>query len=395
MISKLLRLNKSPFSTLSQRISSQLTPYNNIPGKIISLCDKALIKKPSHPLGRLKEKIQGFFSDPNVYKSPLQQANPLSYIIKDDFDPIVSAQQNFDDLLIPVDHVSRKKADSYYLSETTLLRTHTSAHQKHMLQDSHNAFCVFGDVYRRDTIDGSHYPIFHQMEAVRIFNPDVFHSKQRDVMIAEVASDLQRTLESLVKSLFGDLQMRWVPAYFPFTDPSFEMEIFFNNEWMEVLGCGVVHKDVMKNGNRREEEIGWAAGLGLERFAMLLFGINDIRLFWSDDRRFLGQFQAGKITRFEPFSKYPICYKDFTFWIPKEGEFEENELCEVVRNIGGDLIEKVSCIDTYENKKMERTSKCFRIFFRSLERTLQNSEINTLQGKIREDFKNVLKLDLR
>ena len=392
---RLLRFNKGCFSSLSHRISSQMTPYHNIPEKILSLCDKNLLKRPSHPLGILSDKIRSFFQDPNVYKSPLQQANPLAYVIKDDFDPIVTVQQNFDELLIPQDHISRKKADTYYLSETKLLRTHTSAHQKYMLQASHNAFCVFGDVYRRDTIDGSHYPIFHQMEAIRIFKPDVFKIKQDDVMISEVAADLQRTLESLVKTLFGNIQMRWVPAYFPFTDPSFELEIFFNNEWMEMLGCGVIHKNVMLNGNRPKEEIGWAAGLGLERFAMLLFGINDIRLFWSDDKRFNEQFQAGKITNFEPFSKYPICYKDFTFYLPKEGGFEENELCEVVRNIGGDLIEKVNCIDTYEDKKKNRTSKCFRIYFRSLERTLQNAEINTLQGKIRDDFKNVLKLELR
>jgi len=394
MISNHLFFRKS-FSTLSQRISSQLTPYHNIPDKIISLCDKRLISKPAHPLGILSSKIRSFFQDPKVFKSPMQESFPLAYTIKDDFDPIVTIKQNFDDLLIPLDHISRKKADTYYLSETQLLRTHTSSHQNEMLKASHNAFCVFGDVYRRDTIDCSHYPIFHQMEAVRIFNKEQFKIKQDDVIISEVASDLQRTLESLVKSLFGDLQMRWVPAYFPFTDPSFELEIYFNDEWMEMLGCGVIHKDVMKNGNRRKDEIGWAAGLGLERFAMLLFGINDIRLFWSDDKRFLGQFQPGKITKFEPFSKYPICYKDFAFWLPKEGTFEENELCEVVRNIGGDLIEKVNCIDTYEDKKRHRTSKCFRIFFRSLERTLQNSEINSLQGKMREDFQKILKLELR
>ena len=87
----------------------------------------------------------------------------------------------------------------------------------------------------------------------------------------------------------------------------------------------------------------------------------------------MDQFKDGKIKKFVTFSKYPICYKDFTFWIPSE--FEENELFEVVRNIGGDLIEKVECRDTYVDKKKEKTSKCYRIHFRSLERTLQNSEV--------------------
>ena len=99
--------------------------------------------------------------------------------------------------------------------------------------------------------------------------------------------DLKSTLENLVRYLFGqNLQMRWVEAYFPFTEPSLELEIFFNNKWVEMLGCGMIHRDLMKNW-KRESELGWAAGLGLERFAMLLFGIPDIRLFWSKDPRFL------------------------------------------------------------------------------------------------------------
>lgn len=89
----------------------------------------------------------------------------------------------------------------------------------------------------------------------------------------------------------------------------------------------------------------------------------------------MDQFKDGKIKKFAPFSKYPICYKDFTFWLPESNIFEENELCEVVRNIGGDLIEKVECRDTYIDKKKGKTSKCYRIYFRSLERTLQNSEV--------------------
>jgi len=77
--------------------------------------------------------------------------------------------------------------------------------------------------------------------------------------------------------------MRWVPAYFPFTEPSLELEIFFRNQWMEMLGCGILRKNVMKNFNRPDDEIAWASGCGLERFAMLLFDINDIRMFWSTD----------------------------------------------------------------------------------------------------------------
>ena len=189
--------------------------------------------------------------------------------------------------------------------------------------------------------------------------------------------------------------MRWIPAYFPFTNPSLELEIYFNDQWIEMMGCGVIHTDLMEASGRDEYEIGWASGLGLERFCMKLFDIPDIRSFWSSDQRFLSQFEEGKITKFKPYSKYPSCFKDVSFYITNDKVFEENDLYELVRNIGGDLIEKVECVDTYVDKKRRRESKCFRIFYRSLERTLKNEEIDLLQFKIRDDIKEKLGVELR
>lgn len=95
-------------------------------------------------------------------------------------------------------------------------------------------------------------------------------------------------LENLARTVFGDVEMRWIDAYFPFTEPSIELEVFFNGEWLEVLGCGVIHDNVMTRGGRDiKSQVGWAFGLGLERWAMKLFDIQDIRLFWSKDPRFL------------------------------------------------------------------------------------------------------------
>jgi phenylalanyl-tRNA synthetase alpha chain len=96
--------------------------------------------------------------------------------------------------------------------------------------------------------------------------------------------DLKEVLENLAKHVFGDVEMRWVDAYFPFTEPSTELEIYYNNEWLEVLGSGVLRDKIMINGGRNvEEEVSWAFGLGLERWAMKLFDIQDIRQFWSED----------------------------------------------------------------------------------------------------------------
>jgi phenylalanyl-tRNA synthetase len=142
-----------------------------------------------------------------------------------------------------------------------------------------------------------------------------------------IEDDLKGLLTGLARHLFGDVEMRWRDDYFPFTDPSFELDVFFEGEWMEVLGCGVIHQEVMANA-QQPHKYGWAFGLGLERLAMVLFGIPDIRLFWSLDERFTSQFREGEFTKFVPFSKYPMCYKDVSFWLP-EGDFHENNVYEV------------------------------------------------------------------
>lgn len=199
-------------------------------------------------------------------------------------------------------------------------------------------------------LDKTHYPAFHQMEGVRIFNFDqigaknIKHAKE----IAEV--DLKQTLEGLSRHIFsknnealdenGDVKMRWVGENFPFTDPSLELEIFYNNDWMEILGCGVIHDQVMKNAGRDiSKEVGWAFGLGLERWAMNLFGIPDIRLFWSKDERFLHQFKEGEITKFKAYSKFPSCFKDISFWT--DNTYDENTFFELVRENSGDMVESV------------------------------------------------------
>ncbi|ONM38428.1 Phenylalanine--tRNA ligase chloroplastic/mitochondrial [Zea mays] len=190
----------------------------------------------------------------------------------------------------------------------------------------------------------------------------------------------------------GAVEMRWVDTYFPFTNPSFELEIYFQDDWLEVLGCGVTEQEILKRNGRRDH-VAWAFGLGLERLAMVLFDIPDIRLFWSNDKRFTSQFSEGKLgVKFKPFSKFPPCYKDMSFWI--NGAFTENNLCEVVRGIAGDLVEEVKLIDNFTNKK-GMTSHCYRIAYRSMERSLTDEEINNLQLNVREAVKDKLKVELR
>jgi phenylalanyl-tRNA synthetase alpha chain len=239
-----------------------------------------------------------------------------------------------------------------------------------------------GDVYRKDTVDRTHYPAFHQMEGVRLFTLEELGTKDVKEAKILVQRDLQQVLEALARDVFGDVEMRWNPDFFPFTDPSYELEIMYNGDWMEVLGSGVVLDGVMQNaGLDPRKEVGWAFGLGLERWAMKLFNISDIRLFWSKDERFISQFKAGQISQFKPYSKFPVCYKDIAFWLPqgKNDSFSENDFHAVVRHVAGDLAESVTLIDEFTHPKSGKKSLCFRINYRHMDRNLTNEEIDNYQ----------------
>jgi phenylalanyl-tRNA synthetase alpha chain len=356
-------------------------PTNNVPDSIFTKLGLQLHRRDQHPLGILKNAIFDYF-DTN-YLNKFDKFDNLS--------PIVSTKQNFDDVLVPADHVSRSYNDTYYIDSQTVLRCHTSAHQAELLRNGHTNFLVIGDVYRRDSIDSTHYPVFHQMEGVRVFSPNEWETSGTDAT-QYAAEDLKKCLEGLARHLFGAVEMRWIDTYFPFTNPSFELEIYFQEKWLEVLGCGVMEKEILiRNG--KTDNVAWAFGLGLERLAMVLFDIPDIRLFWTDDKRFTSQFSKGQLgIKFKPFSKYPPCYKDMSFWI--NDSFTENNLCEIVRGVAADLVEEVKLIDNFTNKK-GMTSHCYRISYRSMERSLTDDEINQLQLNVREQVQNKLNVVLR
>ncbi|XP_041101281.1 phenylalanine--tRNA ligase, mitochondrial isoform X2 [Polyodon spathula] len=371
--------------------------YTNVTPKILSKVGKNLHNQKYHPLWLIKERIKDHF-----YKQYIGRfGNPL-FSVYDNMCPVVTVEQNFDSLLIPSDHASRKKGDNYYLTCNHMLRAHTSAHQRDLVCSGLDAFLVAGDVYRRDEIDSSHYPVFHQMEGVRLFSiHELFANvtNGEDLLLFEksprtpqkqethtleavklVEFNLKQTLSKLMTHLFGGgLEIRWVDCYFPFTHPSFEMEIKFQGEWMEVLGCGVMEQKLVNSGGAHEK-IGWAFGLGLERLAMILYNIPDIRLFWSEDERFLKQFHVSHIDQevaFQPLSKYPPLINDISFWLPSQG-YSENDFYDLVRSIGGDLVEKVSLVDQFTHPKTEKLSHCYRITYRHMERTLTQEEVRVL-----------------
>ncbi|KAL6000448.1 hypothetical protein ACLOJK_024144 [Asimina triloba] len=193
-------------------------PTNNVPDSIFSKLGLQLHRRHQHPIGILKNAIYEYFDNTHA----------KMFVKFDDLCPIVSVKQvllnrlceaanpvvpgstdNFDDVLVPVDHVSRSYNDTYYVDANTVLRCHTSAHQAELLRNGHTHFLVTGDVYRRDSIDSTHYPVFHQMEGVRVFTPDEWAASGMEAT-SYAAMDLKKTLEGLAQHLFGPVEMRWV-----------------------------------------------------------------------------------------------------------------------------------------------------------------------------------------
>ncbi|KAG7391711.1 hypothetical protein PHYPSEUDO_003786 [Phytophthora pseudosyringae] len=388
-------------------------PHCNVGESITAKIGVNLHRQPNHPLHIIKTTIESYFDElhrTHGCNAPARTADTdavevLTYCycvlllllsapkftVFDDLDPVVTTYDCFDSMLVPKDHVSRKVTDTYYVDQNRVLRAHTSAHEVATMKKGFTSFLVSGDVYRRDEIDASHYPVFHQMEGVRIFS-ELDAATPREEKVAHVKEELKKTLEGMAKELFGDVEMRWVEAYFPFTEPSLELEIFFNGDWLEVLGCGVLQQEIVRNAGLGEN-VGWAFGLGLERLAMVLFDIPDIRLFWSQDQRFISQFKDGQITKFKPYSKYPACFKDVSFW--HDDNFHENNLCEIVRDIAGDMVEQVAVVDEFTHPKTQRKSKCYRITYRHMDRNLTNSEVDNIQEVVRAKMVTGLGVELR
>eukprot|EP00195_Chlamydomonas_chlamydogama_P006564 CAMPEP_0202903190 /NCGR_PEP_ID=MMETSP1392-20130828/22407_1 /ASSEMBLY_ACC=CAM_ASM_000868 /TAXON_ID=225041 /ORGANISM="Chlamydomonas chlamydogama, Strain SAG 11-48b" /LENGTH=425 /DNA_ID=CAMNT_0049590225 /DNA_START=134 /DNA_END=1411 /DNA_ORIENTATION=+ len=357
-------------------------PNNNVSDYIYEKMGVKLHQQKDHPISIIRQAIYDYFDS----------RNPGLFTKFDDLYPVVSTRANFDEVLVPADHISRSPNDTYYVSKDTVLRCHTSAHQAELLRTGQSAFLVTGDVYRRDSIDATHYPVFHQMEGVRVFKEEEWTASGMSATDF-AAKELKDSLEGLAKHLFGDVECRWIDAYFPFTEPSYELEIFFNGKWLEVLGCGVMEQKILDE-NFKPGHKAWAFGLGLERLAMVLFEVPDIRLFWSQDDRFLKQFKDGDLkARFKSYSKFPPCYKDIAFWVSPQ--FTENNFCELVRGIGGDLVEEVALVDKFTSPKTQKTSNCFRITYRSMERSLTDEEINALQESVRQKVASELKVELR
>ncbi len=231
-----------------------------------------------HPVTKTIERIEDFFSSIgfDVVEGPE---------IEDDY-------HNFEALNIPAHHPARAMHDTFYIDETTVLRTHTSPVQVRVMETQKPPLRIIcpGRVYRCDS-DLTHTPMFHQVEGLLIDEKSSF-------------ADLKGLVEDFLRAFFErELQVRFRPSYFPFTEPSAEVDIQCVNcggegcrvcsqtGWLEIMGCGMVHPKVFEYSNIDTEKYsGFAFGMGVERLAMLRYGVNDLRLYFDNDLRFLEQF---------------------------------------------------------------------------------------------------------
>ena len=221
-----------------------------------------------HPVSRTIARIENFFGD-------LGFAVKTGPEVEDGF-------HNFDALNIPANHPARADHDTFYFSPNIMLRTQTSGVQIRTMEAEKPPLRIIspGRVYRND-YDQTHTPMFHQVEGLMV---------DRNISFAELKGILHDFLHHFFEE---DLQVRFRPSYFPFTEPSAEVDVMGKNgKWLEVLGCGMVHPNVLKAVNIDPEEFtGFAFGMGVERLTMLRYGVNDLRAFFENDMRFLKQFK--------------------------------------------------------------------------------------------------------
>lgn len=370
--------------------------------------EKSFIKELENRKDTQAERLKKLLVLPDLSK---QESSPIKIVADQilqlprfsefdivDFPKVVLVQENFDILNTPLSHPSRRPTDTYYINNEYVLRTHTTDMWSFYLKDEEiinklkkqkwvGALSI-GIVFRKDEIDRKHFPAFHQVDGLYVCE------KLKKVLVQK---DLEDVLVDVAQSVFGkNIEYKFNVDSFPFTDPSVELNIKFGDGWLEVLGAGLVHKQVLENldidPNRYN---GWAFGMGIERLAMVKMNIPDIRIFWSDDHRITSQFKDINSV-YKEVSKYPPVVRDISFIIGKDVSL--NNYYELVRDCAGNLIEQVELTDSYENDEKfgkDKKSYTFRIVYRSLERTLTNEEVNNIHDQIVEKTKKELSAVVR
>ena len=368
MDGKYVKIDSPEEVKLAEKLNERNDPEGLRLKRFLAMPD--LSRMPGSPLAELAERIIALprFADFNVLNVP----------------EIVGYGVCFDLFNFPPEHPARSRSDTYFVDDNNILRTHTTVMwyyhinlpevKKQIEMGQPVGALSHGKVYRKDEIDRNHMNVFHQIDGWYLCR------KEEHVIVVQ---DLQDVLSEIAKTIFGDnIKYRFNSDQFPYTDPSLEMEVEIGGRWIEVLGAGVVKGEVLKNfGVNPDEYNGWAFGFGLERLAIISMELQDIRLLWSQDERIKKQLKLGQ--KYKDVSKYPPITRDISFVVSKD--FVPNNYFDLIRDLGGDLIEQVELIDKYEDSKKfgpDKTSYTYRIVYRSMDRTLKSEEVDAIQNNV-------------
>lgn len=304
---------KGELTTILKSMKDLSKEERPVMGKLVNDVKKVVEEKLDEAVSKIKEeekkkKLESEVIDITLpgKKNVIGKRHPLKLTIERIKDIFISMgfsveegpeveldYYNFEALNIPKNHPARSEQDTFYINDNVVLRTQTSGVQIRVMEKQKPPIKMIspGKVYRADSVDATHSPIFHQMEGLVVAKGVTF-------------ADLKGTLELFVKKMFGDkVQTKFRPHHFPFTEPSAEMDatcfvcggkgcnVCKGSGWIEMLGCGMVHPNVLRNcGIDPEEYSGFAFGFGIDRMVMLSYGLDDIRLLYESDMRFLNQF---------------------------------------------------------------------------------------------------------
>ena len=304
---------KGELTTILKSMKDLSKEERPVMGKLVNDVKKVVEEKLDEAVSKIKEeekkkKLESEVIDITLpgKKNVIGKRHPLELTIERIKDIFISMgfsveegpeveldYYNFEALNIPKNHPARSEQDTFYINDNVVLRTQTSGVQIRVMEKQKPPIKMIspGKVYRAYSVDATHSPIFHQMEGLVVAKGVTF-------------ADLKGTLELFVKKMFGDkVQTKFRPHHFPFTEPSAEMDatcfvcggkgcnVCKGSGWIEMLGCGMVHPNVLRNcGIDPEEYSGFAFGFGIDRMVMLSYGLDDIRLLYESDMRFLNQF---------------------------------------------------------------------------------------------------------
>lgn len=334
--------------------------WTNITTKAQKYLRRKIYNEQNHPLSILQLAISNYFNEQVLDNN----GQPL-FQTYDNLDPVTTPEKNFDDLLIPENAAIRHQSECFYLNKQHLLRSHLAAHHADILKTGIENFLLVGDVYRRDLIDPNHSALFHELNAVRtirdgdistsIFEKDglatdnLMRSSYTPAAIEYMEHDLKTTWTNLLQHLFKkSVDHRWIETESLLASPCWDLELTSKQRKIKILRSGIMRSEfLIKCGVTNA--ISWNFSLGLERLAMMLFDIPDIRLFMSKDSGFLNQFYSLKPLhqiKYRNFlSEAKLHTLDISFWLSenvKHDEFNIKDYLDLIRTMGGDNVEQVS-----------------------------------------------------